>query len=190
VYCHLPGRTEEDSLIHGPWPGPEAVPDARIALEAFEAVQEIVGAVRNLRSDYGVDPSRTVEVIVARAPAVVAEALGSEQEGVLRLGRISKLDLADALPVGQPGAHAVLRSGAEVFLPLSGVVDLDRERERIAGEIERLNGLLAGSRARLADHRFTDRAPPDVVEKERDKCRSLEERLELLVEKREAYGAG
>jgi valyl-tRNA synthetase len=190
MYCHLPGRSDEDSLLHGPWPDPVdrfAAPDA---VEAVSALQEIVGAVRNLRADYGIDPAKPVAVVVARAAGSVAEALQGELEGLLRLGRMSSLDTAEAVPVGEPGAHAVLRSGAEVFLPLAGVVDLERERERTEAEIDRLRGLLEGSRRRLEDSRFVDRAPTEVVEREREKCSSFEERLTVLVEKREAFGRG
>jgi valyl-tRNA synthetase len=103
---------------------------------------------------------------------------------------LSQVRVEDSTPKDVPGAHAVLRSGAELFLPLTGVVDVDRERERIDGEILRIAGLLEGCTQRLADPKFTDRAPPEVVERERDKLRSLEERHGLLVEKRESFGSG
>jgi valyl-tRNA synthetase len=190
MYCHLPGRGDEDSLLQGPWPHLDDRFTSSEAVEAVSALQEIVGAVRNLRADYGIDPARPVAVVVARPTDVVAEALHGEMEGLLRLGRMSSLDMADVVPVGQPGAHSVLRSGAEVFLPLAGVVDLARERERTEAEIDRLKGLLEGSRRRLGDSRFVDRAPAEVVEREREKCNSFEERLTVLVEKREAFGPG
>ncbi len=190
MYCHLPGRTDEDSLVNGPWPELGADFEAPDAVGAVSGLQEIVGAVRNLRSDYGIDPAKRVDVVVARAPASLAEALTVEMEGLLGLGRMSSLEMLEVVPVGEPGAHAVLRSGAEVFLPLAGVVDVARERDRTQAEIDRLQDLLAGSRGRLEDRRFVDRAPAEVVERERDKCRSFEERLTVLVEKREAFGSG
>jgi valyl-tRNA synthetase len=190
MYCHLPGRGDEDSLLNGPWPacGPEfSDPDS---VQAVTALQEIVGAVRNLRSDYGIDPAKPVDVLVARAPGPMSDAVGVELEGLLRLGRMASLELVESVPAGEPGAHAVLRSGAEVFLPLAGVVDIDKERERTQTEIDRLQDLLAGSRRRLEDSRFVDRAPPEVVQRERDKCVSFEERLTVLAEKRGAFGPG
>ena len=190
MYCHLPGRTDEDSLVNGPWTELGADFEAPDAVGAVSGLQEIVGAVRNLRSDYGIDPAKRVDVVVARAPASLAEALTVEMEGLLRLGRMSSLEMLEVVPVGEPGAHAVLRSGAEVFLPLAGVVDVARERDRTQAEIDRLQDLLASSRGRLEDRRFVDRAPAEVVERERDKCRSFEERLTVLVEKREAFGSG
>ena len=190
MYCHLPGRSDQDSLLHGPWPDSHGSFVAPDAVEAVSALQEIVGAVRNLRAEYGIDPAKPVAVVVARATASLADALRGELEGLLRLGRMSSLDMAEVVPVGEPGAHSVLRSGAEVFLPLAGVVDLVRERERTEAEIDRLQGLLDGSRRRLEDPRFVDRAPAEVVEREREKCISFEERLTVLVEKREAFGPG
>ena len=152
--------------------------------------QEIVGAVRNLRAEYGIDPSRRVAVMVARVPAPVATSVADELEGLLRLGRMSSLEMVEAIPAEEPGAHAVLRSGAEVFLPLAGIVDIEKERERIRSEIDRLEGLVAGSRLRLEDPRFVNQAPAAVVEREREKRRSCEERLSLLVEKSAAFGPG
>jgi valyl-tRNA synthetase len=189
MYCHLPGRTVEDSLLRGPWPSrsPELADEQAEA--AFGALQEIVSSVRNLRSEYGVDPSRRVDVVVARAPEAVRAALEADSEGILRLGRLASLDLVEAIPAGEPGAHAVLRSGAEVFLPLAGVVDLVRERGRIQSEIERLEGVLSSARRRLEDPNFVGRAPAEVVEREREKQRSCEERVTLLVEKRAAFGS-
>ncbi len=187
--CHLPGRSEEDTLLEGPWPAPpESWSDAD-AESAIRALQELVGTVRTLRGDYGIDPGRRIEVVVARTPEAMRVALETEAEGVLGLGRLSEVRVLDSIPDGEPGAHAVLRSGAELFLPLRGVVDVDRERARISSEIDRLQGLLEGSRRKLQDSRFIDRAPADVVEREKEKQRSLEERHSLLVEKRRAFGS-
>jgi valyl-tRNA synthetase len=191
MYCHLPGRNDEDSLLHGPWAAADLEQLAAADAEsAVTGLQEIVGAVRNLRSDYGIDPSKRVGVMVARAPASVAAAVADELEGLLRLGRMSSLEIVGSIPAGEPGAHAVLRSGAEVFLPLAGIVDIEKERDRIRSEIERLESLLEGSRRRLEDPRFVEQAPAEVVKREREKSRSCEERLSLLVEKRAVFGSG
>ncbi|NNK48721.1 MAG: class I tRNA ligase family protein, partial [Gemmatimonadetes bacterium] len=190
MYCHLPGRSEEDSLMHGPWPDPRADLSAPDAVAAVETLQEIIGAVRNLRADYGIDPGRPVDVVLARTPASLSDVLTAEMEGLLRLGRMSSLETLESVPAGEPGAHAVLRSGAQVFLPLAGVVDVEKERHRTQSEIDRLRDLLAGSRRRLEDSRFVDRAPAEVVQREREKVSSFEERLTVLVEKREAFGSG
>jgi valyl-tRNA synthetase len=81
---------------------------------------------------------------------------------------------------GGVGAHAVLTDGTEVFIPLEGVIDLDRERERLAGEIRRLEGQLTGVQKKLDNGHFVQRAPQEVVEREREKARSFGEQLDKL----------
>jgi valyl-tRNA synthetase len=88
------------------------------------------------------------------------------------------------------GATAVLQNGTELFLPLEGLIDLDRERERLAREIERLGGQLRGAMAKLANENFTGRAPADVVEKEREKAETFRQQRDTLQEKLESLKVG
>ena len=68
----------------------------------------------------------------------------------------------------------VLRDGTELFLPLAGVIDLEREVERLSRELGRLEALLRGLRAKLANENFVTRAPEAVVAREREKLASCE----------------
>ena len=73
-------------------------------------------------------------------------------------------------------------------LPLRGVVDLERESERLGAEFDRLGELLEAAEARLRNPGFTERAPAEVVQRERDKAESLAERRELLLRKKASFG--
>ncbi len=188
ISTHLPGRSAADSLLHGPWPDTGGLPRDAGAIRALEAFQEMVGAVRNLRSEYGIDPGRRVDLVVVDPSSAVQGALAAEEEGLRALARLAALETAETVPAGVPGAHVVLRSGGEVFLPLRDVVDLDRERQRVTEELEKLESLLDATRARLANERFLSGAPEEVVEREREKARSFEERRGRLLEKRTAFG--
>ena len=70
------------------------------------------------------------------------------------------------------GASAVLRDGTEVFLPLERVIDVERERTRVAREMDRLASLMKGIERKLANENFLTRAPEAVVERERQKLAS------------------
>ncbi|MEJ2372069.1 MAG: class I tRNA ligase family protein, partial [Gemmatimonadales bacterium] len=183
-----PGRSEEDTIVRGPWPEPPDSWEDDAAEAAFAGLQELVGQVRNLRAAYGIDPSRQLTVFVRGAPPGLAGAMAAEGEGISRLAR-AVFQGADELPAG-PGAHAVLQSGAELFLPLADVVDVERELGRLEKELLRLESLLESSRARLDSPAFVEKAPAAVVEREREKQTSLAERRRLLVEKRLALGEG
>ncbi|HSM08703.1 MAG TPA: valine--tRNA ligase [Gemmatimonadota bacterium] len=191
LYCHLPGRSHDDTLLLGPWPtgGRDGEPAFRDpdAAAALGELQELVGAVRNLRSEYGIDPGRKIDLVVASLTPALERALDEEEEGALALARLEELTRAAAIPTGVVGAHAVLRSGVELFLPLEGVVDVDRERARIGEELERLDGLLAATEKRLDNPQFTGQAPAEVVEREREKLASFVQRRTRLLEKRDAF---
>ena len=77
----------------------------------------------------------------------------------------------------------VLGGGTELFVPLEGVIDLDRERSRLREEIARLQDLSAGTRKKLENENFVSRAPEEVVQKERDKLAQYEEQASKLKEK-------
>ena len=185
IVRRLPGRGEAYTIVSGPWPEPPEEWSDAAAERDMSSLQEIVGHVRNLRAEYRVDPGREVRVIVRGAPPELRSALEDAGQGVARLARATFQEVDGQQPSG-PGAHAVLRSGAELFLPLADLVDVGRERERLSKELARLEEILASSKARLDSRKFLERAPADVVEREREKERSIEERRWRLMEKRRA----
>jgi len=179
VWQRLPKRGgEAPSLMISAWP--TRVPaweDAR-AERQVEQLQEIIGAVRNLRSEYGVQPAQRIRLVVLDASAELRELLEVVPRILADLARIE--DVSFQREEGEIGASAVLRSGSEIFLPLADVVDLERERTRLRAELGRVEGLLEGTSRRLANDTFVGRAPADVVQRERDKLRSFEEQVEKL----------
>ncbi len=188
IATRLPERGPEATLVLGPWPDPSEQWFDPETEGAFAGLQEVVGHVRNLRAEYGIDPGRRLRVLVRGAPRGLMAAMDTEGRGISRLAR-ADFDHVEELP-DEPGAHAVLDSGAELFLPLADVVDLERERERLEKESSRLDSILAGARARLQSEAFLEKAPPDVVAREREKLASVEERHRRLEEKRRSLGKG
>src|SRR5690606_41933885 len=80
----------------------------------------------------------------------------------------------------EPGAHAVLRRGAELFVPLADVIDLDRERPRLGAELERIGMLLDAVEKKLGNEQFIPRAPEAVVAREREKAEVLRDQRDRL----------
>ena len=169
------------ALIIASWP----VPRKEEAWEAqrindFTLVQELVRAVRNLRAEKNVPPSRLL-------PAIVS---GGERSDLLldqmtTLASLASLDL-DKLVICEtleqkPDGHVALVVGAvEIYLPLSGLVDVNEERIRLQktlgevdGQITRLEKLLASP--------FAEKAPTEVVQKEREKLAGYRETADKLI---------
>jgi valyl-tRNA synthetase len=119
--------------------------------------------------------------VVSDAPAV-REGLSGRGPELERLARIETL-VDEPAAEGAVGAHAALQAGGEVFLPLEGVVDVERERERLAAEMSRVEKLLAGTEGKLSNEGFVSRAPEEVVAREREKAASQREQLAVLRDK-------
>jgi len=169
---------EGETLALAAWPrAKKAWFDAEVERQVG-FLQELVVAVRNLRAENKVAPGRPVAVVVRGA----AEQLDLVENlaGQLRpLARIESLTLARDGSRPQVAASAVVQ-GAEIFLPLEGLIDLDAERERLVREADRLLHDLEGTRRKLNNAEFLAKAKPEVVERERQRLTQLEETLDKL----------
>ena len=181
------GAARRESLVIEAWPPdrPERVDsDAEAQLNAL---MELIGTVRNLRSEYAVPPGREIKVRLAHAGAPLAAALRAEARALRRMAKVGTIETGDGAAATSGGAHAVLRSGGELFIPLEGLVDVERERDRLGKELARLEGQLRGTEAKLGNGQFVGKAKPEVIQRERDKAVSLRQQYELLAEKLKAF---
>lgn len=163
-------------LIVAPWPtaGPrDAAAEADMTL-----VMDIIRAVRNARSEYNVPPGQTIAALIS---AGEREALLREQAEVLcALARLNPARLTIAGHLDAPAQSITLVTGAvSTYLPLAGLVDLAAERARLAKELTETETQIARSEQLLAGP-FAQRAPANVVQRERDKQAELRARAQRL----------
>jgi len=187
LWLRLPvpqGREREESLVVARWPEPVPAWDAPDAEARMEALIELIGSVRGLRKEYELPAAEELEVHLTSVPDVLRSALDVEERAVRRLARVRAVHADGAGARNregrQPGAHAVLRSGAEVFIPLADVIDLDRERQRLGAELERIGKLLEAVEKKLGNEQFVTRAPEEVVAREREKAEMLRDQRDRL----------
>jgi valyl-tRNA synthetase len=193
LWARLPwprGATRPEALIVAPWPTEDPGREDAEVEGAMHAFQELIAQVRSLRKEYGVGEGEGVAVQLRGVSERVAALAAGEAGSLSRMARITSLSINAAEGPTGIGAHAVLPSGAELFLPLEGVIDLDRERGRLSAEITRLQGQLAGTEAKLGNASFVERAPEEIVQKERERVVSLRGQVEALAGKLETLGGG
>ena len=178
---HPRGTERPPALMVAPWPEGQPAWEAPGVEREMRALQELITRVRSLRKEYGVGEGKRVAIILTAAPPGFAATLTATEEALTRLARLESVTL-DGRP-GGVGAHAVLRNGTEVFIPLEGVIDLERERARLRKEVARLGGQMSGARRKLANRNFVERAPEPVVAREREKLASFREQHDKLQEK-------
>ncbi len=186
LWRRFPGRPAEASISVAPWPRPDPRAADAEALAEFELVQQVVGAIRGIRAEYGVQPGQTVRAFVSQDAGTPSPALERERGTIVRLAKLSDLVLAESGE--RVGGHAVLPDGTAVFVPLGDAIDVGRECGRLGAEADRLSSLVTSQRTKLGNAQFVSRAPADVVTREREKLAAWTEQREVLVRKRELLG--
>lgn len=174
------GEKVETLLIGAPYPPAlKLSAPARKAAESLELVQKIIGIVRNMRAELKIAPDKKIKFILKSRVPGLAQTVKDKQTAILRLSQAESV-LVD--PAYTPGKNDAMEafSGGQVFLPLSGLMDLEKEKARVMSEIDQLNKQAHASKTRLANASFTAKAPADVVQKERDRLKEIEETVENL----------
>jgi valyl-tRNA synthetase len=190
LYRRLPGHAG-DSIMIAPWPGADAGREDADAERDFGFVQALVDAVRAIRADYGVKPGHKVAVTLGRAPDWARAAVDRARHMVDRLAQLSELrDGGGTAGTTEPGAHAVLPEGADLFVQLGGVIDVAKECAKLRAEVTRLEGQLAAVRGKLANDAFRSRAPAAVIAHETEKEQQWSAKHQALAAKLAALGCG
>jgi len=177
IWQRLPHRGE--SIYNRPWvEGRESLVDGD-AQDRMSLLQEIVTSVRTIRSEMNVPPAKLAELAVIPGDERVREVVSSYGEMIKSLARLEKITFIDEHE--KPAASGVAVVGvSELFVPLKGLIDLERERAKLEKEAERLRGALKGLEAKLSNEKFLEHAPAGIIEKNRQKEQSYRETLARL----------
>jgi len=167
-----------ETITTSPWPkAKKAWFDAR-AEEDVAFLQDIVTAIRNMRSEMNLPPAKVVSALV-KADGDALALLEANRAILGPLARVGEWTLG---PLAQrPGvaASAVVR-GVEVWIPLAGLIDVDAERARLTREVDKALGDLEGTKKKLMNQDFLAKARPDVVQREKDRLELLDQTVAKL----------
>ena len=176
IWQHLPVAGE--SIMVAPFPKPvEAWRDQALE-EEFSLVMDVIAAVRNIKAEAGLALTRRVRALV-RASGDALTVLEREAPRIKALAFLDDLQVGEDLQRPPHSALAVVR-GVEVFVPLEGLVDVEKEMARLEKELAKVGKELERVERKLANESFLVKAPPQVVEKERRIHRELLEKKEKI----------
>ena len=151
--------------------------------EAMEAVKDAISSVRARRAEMNVPPSKKAKMlIVTKDPAIYEQ--GSHF--ITRLAYASEVTVGTQAPESLAGMVSVVTHNANVYMPLAELVDLEKERERIAKEIAKAEENLERIEKKLSNAGFVDKAPEAVVNAEREKAEKMRTLISKLQESAEA----
>jgi valyl-tRNA synthetase len=147
----------------------------------WERIMDLVSRVRNVRSESNVEPGRWITAAVYGSDGLSASVESARRE-LAALARIGddQLTIAAGEPKGNQGDVVIAGDDLVAVLPLSGLVDLDSERQRISRELEEALAERGRAEAQLGNESFIARAPEKVVQVQRERLTSAIERVSLL----------
>jgi valyl-tRNA synthetase len=145
----------------------------------FDVLKDVITALRTIRSENNIPPDKKGKAIVIPASAETGVLLRRHSADISMFCRLNETVIDGSAQRPEFCGQAVVQ-GNQVFLELEGLIDKQVERDRLSKEIAKTEKLAEGTRARLENPSFSDKAPPDVVKKEREKYEGLLENLEKL----------
>ena len=144
-------------------------------------VMGVIGAIRNLRSELNLPPSKTVEVILHSEKEDALDPLRMNRVYIESLAHTGKISFQSAGEKPKAAATAIVEE-IEVFLPLKGLINLDDEEKRIKKEISKVEEEMTRTNLKLHNEEFLGKARLEAVEKEKEKARTLAEKGAKLQE--------
>ncbi len=160
------------SVMIAPWPQfQETDPSAE---QEIDVIREIVRSVRAARSEYRVDPATWLTATIV-APETTT--IRDNSEILARLARLRSIAMVPDSDSDPEGTLSLFAGGARLYLPLGELIDVRAERERLEKELMNSEKAMESVRARLTNGEFVSRAPANVVERERQRLSSLEDRV-------------
>lgn len=179
LYQRLPNHQE--TIMLTAWPKEDDIPTFPKEASTMETLMEVVRSIRNLRAERKVPIAQKIEVrLVVPNPAD----FGSADQLMMKLVGAEKITVSSERGETLKTDIHLVCEGAEAFIPLASLVDLDEERARVDKEIERMRGEVARADAKLSNEKFVSRAPEAVVNEERRKRAVAAEMLETLLKRK------
>jgi len=179
IWQHLSERKAGESIMTSLWPSYD---DSLISTKKdgeMEFLQNIISAVRAVRSEMNLPPAKEVPLVVNCHDEAKLNVLESNRPSLERMARINSLSLGTNLAKPRFSASSVV-NGQDIFIPLEGLIDIGVERGRLEKEIFRLEGQLKAVLAKLDNPNFAGKAPAEVIQKEKDKQESFQQTIVKL----------
>lgn len=173
------GDQEPASIMLADYPAPLAELSFPEAAANMERVMEVINAIRNIRGEMEVPPSRQIAVILSCGSIESQKMMKHNESSIISLARIS--DLAIGQDLEKPEDASIQVAGdIQIYVPLRGLVNVEEEEKRLLKEIAKIDKEIEMFSKKLENPSFVDRAPAEVVAKEREKLAEVTGKKQVL----------
>ncbi|MBI4555602.1 MAG: valine--tRNA ligase [Planctomycetes bacterium] len=171
------GKRQEESLVIGKWP--EARPRDLKTEQTMELLQGVIKAVRNVRRNFNITDRQPLKALISAPDTLQADSLKAHNSFLRQRAFLEELEIGINLVRPANSASAVV-GPFQLFIPLTGIINLDTERLRHDKQIQQLEEYLSKVQKKLSNKDFLAKAPPQVAEKEREREKELSEQINKL----------
>ncbi|WP_421595536.1 valine--tRNA ligase [Rahnella sp. PD4] len=183
----LKGITAETIMLQ-PFPEFDVAKADELALADLEWIKQAIIAIRNVRAEMNLSPAKPLELLLRGASA---DAQRRVEQNLSFIKSLARLESITILPAGDKGPVSVTKlvEGAELLIPMAGLIDKDAELARLDKEMAKLDGEIASIEGKLSNEGFVARAPEAVVAKERERLTACGEAKVKLAEQKATIAA-
>ncbi len=183
IYTHL--YTEYESIVISKWPEYDEALNNEKAEKDMEYVIEAIKSLRNVRTEMNVPPSRKAKIMAYVTENEALEAFKNGESYFQKLASASTVDFVNTKDDVPENVVSVVTRGAEMFMPLLDLVDLEKELERLNKEKQKLENEIDRVEKKLANEKFVSKAPEAVVNEEKAKGEKYKEMLQSVIQRLE-----
>jgi len=158
----------DNLLVVSDWPCVEESFIFEDDLKSMNLVNSVITSIRSIRSESNVEAAKKIKAVIYAAEYL--EALEGQKDSIMRLCRIEKLDLSLSGEKVED-AKAAFVGGVEIYLPLEGMIDFDKEVKRLEKEADKKRGFISNIEGKLSNKGFVANAPKALIEKQEAKLK-------------------
>ncbi|OAS17570.1 valine--tRNA ligase [Paenibacillus oryzisoli] len=178
IWQHLPHVG--DTITLAAWPTENAAFEALDAIREMELLMEAIRSVRNIRAEVNVPMSKKVELLIKPASAETQDILSQNEEYLKRFCNTSLLEIDLAMAAPDKAMTSII-TGAELYLPLAGLIDIAQELTRLDKELQSLHGEVERIEKKLGNEGFVAKAPAKVIEEEKAKLADYADKRDKVI---------
>ncbi|HAB32933.1 MAG TPA: valine--tRNA ligase [Exiguobacterium sp.] len=177
IWQHLPH--EGETITRAAWPTREASLDFPEAVPAFEAVQNVIRSVRNIRAEVNAPMSKQIQLFISTNDARVQDDLSSNSSYLQKFTNASELRIEEQMPAPEKAMSAIV-TGAELFIPLADLINIEEEIARLNKELDKYTKEVERVEKKLNNPGFVGKAPAHVIDEEKAKALDYTEKRQAV----------
>ncbi|QCT01969.1 valyl-tRNA synthetase [Paenibacillus algicola] len=178
IWQHLPH--DGDTVMLAEWPTYDAALENPEAVAEMDMLMDVIRAVRNIRAEVNVPMSKKIELLLQASDAKGLSIVQRNEVYIRRFCNTSQYEAGLSLSTPDKAMTAIV-TGAELYLPLAGLIDIDQEIARLEKELQHLNSEVSRVDKKLGNEGFVAKAPAKVIEEEKAKQADYSDKRDKVI---------